>query len=171
MGVKTGRTVHRIPKYGRLVKRNRSRYQRVSVNVRSGIAIAKFSARSSIEGDESYDPKSIWLEMKSTCLEIKTSARRTIFLAIRICKEGINRSGSSRGQPDGFAPPVDRRRALDVSEEYYLPNENRYSDMIMQHVNDHRSIYQLRWQIALTIPIRKMMFERYSKQYRNGYRT
>lgn len=31
MGVKTGRTVHRIPKYGRLVKRKSSRYQRVSV--------------------------------------------------------------------------------------------------------------------------------------------
>lgn len=32
----------------------------------------------------------------------------------------------------------------DVSDEYYLPNENRYGDMIMQHVNDPRSIYQLR---------------------------
>jgi DNA (cytosine-5)-methyltransferase 1 len=32
----------------------------------------------------------------------------------------------------------------DVPDEYYLPNENRYSDMIMKQVDDRRSIYQLR---------------------------
>lgn len=32
----------------------------------------------------------------------------------------------------------------DVSDEYYLPNENRYADMIRQYVDDPRSIYQLR---------------------------
>jgi DNA (cytosine-5)-methyltransferase 1 len=32
----------------------------------------------------------------------------------------------------------------DVSDEYYLPHENRYMDMLMKHVNDNRSIYQLR---------------------------